>query len=218
MSSLFGNVYGICDSWAVFWGLKCIELGKYCLTPYYSLIDNIGCDGSGVHCGKADINTPMRAWDNMDEIVLPESVKPPRNCETAFVKEFRWVLPEVKLSCYNQLLYQWNILLQKGISIMDYFTDRDINCIAIWGRGDICKLLLNEISGKIEVKYIIESKKQSEYYENIPVVSSPDIIDEVQKTVIIPIYDMERIQVGLDAGRKNKMIGIDKILKYLFDK
>lgn len=218
VSYLIGNVYGTCNSWAVFWGLKCIEQGKFCLTPYYSLIDNIGCDGSGVHCGKADINTPTRAWDNMDEIILPESVELPRNCEAVFANEFRWVLPEIKLNCYNQLLYQWNILLQKGVSITEYFTEKDIHCIAIWGRGDLCKLLLNEIKDKIKVKCIIESKGDNGYYENIPVVSPPDITDEVQEIVVIPIYDLHRIQDRIDDRRKSRLIGIDKILKYLSDK
>lgn len=218
VSSLIGNVYGICNSWAVFWGMKCIEQGKLCLTPYYSLIDNIGCDGSGVHCGKADMNTPIRAWDNMDEIILPESVEIPKNCEAVFANEFRWVSPEIKLNCYNQLLYQWNILLQRGVNIMEYFMEKDISSIAIWGRGNLCKLLLNEIKDKIEVKYIIESKGGSGYYENIPVVSSFDVTDEVQEIVVIPVYDIHRIQGIIDDRRKSRLVGIDKILKYLSDK
>lgn len=218
VSSLIGNVYGTCNSWAVFWGLKCIEQGKLCLTPYYSFINNIGFDGSGVHCGVGNISTPTRAEDNMAEIVLPESVELPKNCEAVFANEFRWVSSEIKLSCYNQLLYQWNILFQKGISIMEYFTQKEINCIAIWGRGNLCKLLLNEIRDKINVKYIIESKRVSGYYENIPVIGPYDITDAVQEIVIIPVYDMHRIQRIIDERRESRLVGIDKILKYLSEK
>lgn len=218
VSCLIGNVYGTCNSWAVFWGLKCIEQGMLCLTPYYSLIDNIGFDGSGVHCGQADINTPIREWDNMNEIILPESVNIPNNCETVFANEFRWVLPETKLKCYNQLLYQWIELFQKGINIIDYFMEQNIECIAVWGRGDLCKLLLNQIRDKIKIKYIIDSRGDHGFYENIPVVSALDINDEVQEIVVIPVYDMQRIQESVDDCRKSRLTGIDKILKYLSDK
>lgn len=51
---LIANVRGICDSWAVFWALTVISHGGYCINPYRSLIRNIGCDGTGVHCGKTD--------------------------------------------------------------------------------------------------------------------------------------------------------------------
>lgn len=219
VSCLIGNVNGNCDSWAVFWGLICIEQGKFCLTPYYSLIDNIGFDGSGVHCGKADINTPIRKWNNTNEITLPESIELPPNCEKVFADEFRWVLPEIKLKWYNQMLYQWNTLLQKEVRIIDYFIERDIKCIAIWGRGNLCKLLLNEIKGQIEIKYIIESKDGAdEYYENIPVVSSFVEIDEVQGIVVIPAYDMNMIQERLGASKKRTLIGIDTVLKSLLAK
>lgn len=48
--TLIGNIKGTTDSWAVFWALKVIEKGGYCIHPYESLIRNIGCDGTGVHC------------------------------------------------------------------------------------------------------------------------------------------------------------------------
>lgn len=219
VSCLIGNVYGTCDSWAVFWGLKCIEQGKACITPYFSLIDNIGCDGSGVHCGKADINTPTRKWDNMSEIILPETIEIPTNCEIAFADEFRWVLPETKLKWYNQLLYEWNKLLQKGGRIIDYFIERDIQCVAIWGRGDLCKLLLNDIREDIEVKYIIESKEGDyDYYEGIPVVSSLNVMDEVQVIVVIPAYDINMIQKRIAVSGKSRLIGIDRLIKCLSEK
>lgn len=49
--TLIGNVRGECDSWAVFWALNVIFNRGICIAPFYSLIKNIGMDGSGVHCG-----------------------------------------------------------------------------------------------------------------------------------------------------------------------
>ena len=81
-SHLLGNVYGECNSWAVFWALKCIEQGGFCPTPYYSLISNIGFDGTGVHCGSTHIDINVREWDDRRTIVLPDIVEFPENYET----------------------------------------------------------------------------------------------------------------------------------------
>lgn len=53
-SQMIDRVKGQNDSWAVFWALKIIENEGLCINPYRSLINNIGCDGSGVHCAKSD--------------------------------------------------------------------------------------------------------------------------------------------------------------------
>ena len=45
---------GRVDSWAAFWSLNIIKHRGVCLTPYISLIQNIGFDGTGVNCGCGD--------------------------------------------------------------------------------------------------------------------------------------------------------------------
>ncbi len=47
---LAGNILGKCNSWYVFWGLQCIKDDALCINPYKSLVQNIGFDGTGVHC------------------------------------------------------------------------------------------------------------------------------------------------------------------------
>lgn len=210
---LLGNIYGRCDSWAVFWALKCIEQGGFCPTPYYSLIDNIGFDGTGVHCGTADINTKIRARTDREKIVLPETVEFPIRYEIVYADWFKRILPEVKLNCYNKILFQWNTILHKGISLTNYFEKRNITSIAIWGRGDLCKALLSELEGKIEVKCIIESNPINAQFENISVVKPSDVPSEVQAIVVIPIYDIDSIQKIYKEDNEGKLVGIDKILK-----
>lgn len=46
---------GLNDSWAVYWALYVIKNKGLCLTPYDSLIENIGMDGTGVHCGTTNL-------------------------------------------------------------------------------------------------------------------------------------------------------------------
>ena len=48
---LLDRINGRNDSWAVYWALHVIENRGICINPYKSLINNIGMDGTGVHCG-----------------------------------------------------------------------------------------------------------------------------------------------------------------------
>lgn len=212
-SYLKGNIDGTCNSWAVFWALQCIKQGGYCPTPFQSLINNIGHDGSGVHCGKMEMLEKIRDWDDMKEIVLPDKVEYPSNYRKVFTDKFRWMSPEIRLKCYNHILYQWNRALQCGCSVKDYLRERDIQTIAIWGRGNICKLLLQELKDSITVENIIESCPIVTEYENIPVIAPDKISQNVQIVIVIPSFDLKRIK-NLIKGEQN-LIGLDELLDSL---
>lgn len=214
---LLGNIYGKCDSWAVFWALKCIEQGGFCPTPYYSLIDNIGFDGTGVHCGNTDIDTQLRTWNDKEKIILPDTVEFPIGYEVTYADCFKWISPNVKLSCYNKILFQWNNIFQRNIRITNYFIKRNISRIAIWGRGDLCKCLLRELKNIIEVMCIIESHPMSKQYESICVVKPVEIPTNVQVVVVIPVYDMDNIRKKKTEDKVYKLIGIDEILESIYE-
>lgn len=212
---LLGNVYGECDSWAVFWALKCIEQGGFCPTPYDSLIENVGFDGTGVHCGSMDIDTRMREWNDRRTIALPDKVEFPENYEIAFSEWFHWTPWGMKLACYNKILLQWNNLLRREIAISEYFIKRNIDSIAVWGRGELCKSLLFELKEWVQINYIIETNPINGQYENISVIRPDEIPDKIQVIVVIPTYDMRRIQSKVKKDNGVVLIGIDEILKEL---
>ena len=45
------NIDGRVNTWAIFWYASIFKNDGLCLSPVSSLVDNIGLDGSGVHCG-----------------------------------------------------------------------------------------------------------------------------------------------------------------------
>lgn len=45
------NAQGKINTWAIFWYASIFDNGGLCLNPSVSYVDNIGHDGSGVHCG-----------------------------------------------------------------------------------------------------------------------------------------------------------------------
>ncbi len=47
---VLANRSGEIDTWAIFWYATIFENNGLCLNPVQTLVDNIGLDGSGVHC------------------------------------------------------------------------------------------------------------------------------------------------------------------------
>jgi len=45
---------GKIDSWSIFWTTNIVEANGLCINPVISRINNIGVDGSGVHCRSSD--------------------------------------------------------------------------------------------------------------------------------------------------------------------
>lgn len=54
-SQVTGNLDGKLNTWAIFWYATVFKKGGLSLHPTNSLVENIGHDGSGVHCGLSDI-------------------------------------------------------------------------------------------------------------------------------------------------------------------
>jgi hypothetical protein len=70
------RINGKNDSWAVYWALKVIEMDGKCVAPYESLINNIGCDGSGVNCGVGDrFKRELDISEETKEFVLQDEVE-----------------------------------------------------------------------------------------------------------------------------------------------
>lgn len=206
---LLGNVLGKYNSWAVFWALSVIEQNGYCLAPYESLVDNIGFDGTGEHCGTGKIESRLRKEDNRKEIHYPDKVTITEKTKAAFADYFSWTPLETKLLCYFQILAEWVKRLHKGESIGTMFLKNGIRKISIWGKGRLCDLILEELSDRVEVVSIIESKPDVSSYKGIPVVTADKLSDESQKVVVMPVYDMERIMLQVDEKYQDRLLGMD---------
>jgi hypothetical protein len=76
-SQILSNKKGKINTWAVYWYATIFLRDGLCISPYQSLIANIGLDGSGLHCGssssflKNQLGEPISAWPD----VLEEDVE-----------------------------------------------------------------------------------------------------------------------------------------------
>lgn len=76
------------NSWAVFWALLTIEKEGVCVNPCKSLINNIGFDGTGVHCVKSNEFDTEINENIVDKFKLQDFKGFDNNVELAYVEVF----------------------------------------------------------------------------------------------------------------------------------
>lgn len=211
---LHGNIDGRCDAWDVFWVLNVLEQDGYCLAPYQSLIENIGFDGTGAHCGTTVIKTQLRdIEDHSSELVFPEKVETMQSTEEAFSDYFARTSIGEKNTCYYHVLLKWMELHLQGKTVNDYMRKNNISKVSIWGRGKISKLLFEELNEDVIIQEIVESKPTLDKYCDIPIVNAEQISKETQLIIVIPEYDMDRIYRRVDGTCKERLIKISDLLE-----
>jgi FkbM family methyltransferase len=61
---LKANIDGKIKTWAILWFSTVFFNNGLCLTPKYSYVDNIGMDGSGIHCGESNFHKKIYSNKN----------------------------------------------------------------------------------------------------------------------------------------------------------
>jgi hypothetical protein len=73
---VIGNTEGKMNTWAIFWYATIYQNKGLCLTPTSTHVDNIGHDGSGVHCGNSQTNNAEKTVLNTKhQLVWPVEYK-----------------------------------------------------------------------------------------------------------------------------------------------
>jgi len=74
-SMLIKQMDGELDSWAIRWCYTLFKYNAFCVYPRISYVNNIGHDGSGVHCGKSKVNRYENCYLNMNsDLILPDVI------------------------------------------------------------------------------------------------------------------------------------------------
>lgn len=84
------NRQGKANTWAIFWYASIFKQNALCLFPRQSLVENIGQDGTGVHCLKTDVYKSTMP-DRPVEVVVGKLMENPLACSRvqAFYRENR---------------------------------------------------------------------------------------------------------------------------------
>lgn len=84
------QIEGLIDSWAILWDYCHYKNDTYCLRPVKSFVNNIGFDGSGVHCNNQSGEFHSRTLYDKSyyEIEFIKDIKPNEKLEANFKRFF----------------------------------------------------------------------------------------------------------------------------------
>lgn len=213
--TLHKNMCGKVDTWAAFWALSVIRQKGLSISPYYSLVENIGFDGTGRHSGNASVEQKLMPIDK-ENILLPNYIAPPENFKSIFEYYYSIKKPVMVEKYYKETLLQWVDLLRKGRCLSDWFNEKGVNTISLWGLGDVGKRLIDDVSNQIEIRCIIETNPNDKEYKGIKIGTIHELendISDCDLIVLIPGYDTKRISKNFDDHLVKKIIAVDELFR-----
>lgn len=93
------------------------------------------------------------------------------------------------------LLCQWMKLKMRDISLMEFFQDRGIQSIAIYGMGEIGQLMYDELAMENEmfIRYAIDQSGKR-YVESLPTYCLDRDLPKVDAIVITPVLITDQLE------------------------
>lgn len=184
---LVERLKGFNDSWAVFWALKTIEDGGFCINPYFSLIENIGLDGSGVHCGKTNAYNVELDMSEKELVSFPAEVEIRPEIENAFAKLY---------GCYTAIKYE---------------STEEQDAILVYGLGNCFFENEEDISRRYKILAFVDKYKKG-YYAGRKIIKAKDIKEYDYNKILITIKNKEeRMKVAYSLAKEYQVL-TDKII------
>jgi|GEM_PF-2260641 len=148
--------------------------GWLTLYPKKSLVQNTGCDGSGIHCGTSDKFLHDKLWGKTKNFKFSDSVAPrPQIVEANY--KFRFEINE-----FSKKKIVKDVIAQ--------IKDRKINSLSLWGANSISALLIpNFLAHKFKINFIVDKKSEAgEFvFDGIHVVPIAKALNKGEKNFIL---------------------------------
>lgn len=117
---------------------------------------------------------------------------------------------------YYEFLYLWLDNRNNNKTIAKYLDLRNIHKIAIYGGGNLGKLLYDELEGERKglIKYIIDECNVDNKFGKLPVIRLENIdqVENVDAIIITPIYAAEEIKMNLKSYSLENFMCLDEII------
>ena len=89
-----------------------------------------------------------------------------------------------------EFMYQWMKLKQNGIELIEFFQDRKLESIAIYGMGDLGELLYKELEDNRIIKFGIDRQLKQ---NKIPIYSLENVKEKVD-AIVTPVLITDEIE------------------------
>lgn len=110
-------------------------------------------------------------------------------------------------------LYQWITIQQDGEKITDYFKKQNYKRVAIYGMGELGKLLLRELTDTdIEIPFVIDQNAGSVVASGKKVVMLKEIPEDVDVIVVSVIDKFDAIKADVEKYVNVPVVSLEDIL------
>ncbi|OOM77954.1 hypothetical protein CLPUN_21270 [Clostridium puniceum] len=202
-SMLRQQVDGKLDSWYIRWTYNQYKLQQYSILPTISLVNNIGFDNSGVHCGKTnryDISLNEKfEWKLNHNLEINEDLI--NNMRIFFSPIYGEKLIEQKEKMINTYQKRYNftnkwissLISNKCVSEL-LIKKYNIDTVSIYGYGIIGQNLYKQLKKEnlLNVHWIVE-EEEKKYTDNISCISLENYLkknkDEILVISLLEEYD-----------------------------
>lgn len=121
------------------------------------------------------------------------------------------LLAEKHLAMFH-LMNQWVKNIQSGKRIEEYFLQKGIKTVAIYGMSFIGETLFDElINSDIEIVYCVDNSRQG-IYQGKHIFSSTEFLEEVDAIVVTAITFYEDIKLELEKNNEFRVISLEEII------
>ncbi len=112
-----------------------------------------------------------------------------------------------------QLAYQWIHMCQKGNRLGEYLKSRNIQTAAIYGMGDMGKILYEELKRLgIQAAYGIDKNKNVSQIDGLPVKSLSDTLPQADIIIVTPVYFYAGIKKELKTLTDIQIVSLEEII------
>lgn len=182
---LLGNITGKNDSWGVYWALYVIAKGGICINPYKSLIQNIGMDGTGVHCGISHKFGSQLSNEQNNSFVLPDNIDIQDDTKREFAA------------------------LYGGYTAVNTEDISKTN-VLIYGLGNFYARYEKEINRDYNVKAFIDNGKKG-WYAGKKIIGCKDVSKYNYDSILVMVQDIQEC-INISNELIRNKVNADKII------
>lgn len=182
---LLADIAGKCDAWDIYWTLLVFENSGICVLPYESLIQNIGWDGSGVHCEVSRKYDVKVSKDVIPKFALPDRVKLRQSTKEAFVE-----------------LYGSYTAINEEAALKEN--------IIVYGMGQFFRQYEKEINDRYYIKAFID-RGQYGWYAGKKIISLDEIGQYNYSKIIVMVQNIQE-SINVAKALISKEIHAEQII------
>jgi hypothetical protein len=118
-----------------------------------------------------------------------------------------------KNKSYYDLLSSWMVLRNKGRILAEYFDERNLKNVAIYGLERVGLCLYEELkNSNINVKYAIDTDSAHFSYLDLTVVAPEDQLEMVDVIVVTPFLDYQEIVKELQGKTSCQVVSLKDLI------